>query len=78
MEITQLLFHLRVLVSAGLVNQIFFTCLSNTELQRFLTETQVLSRNETVQKDVDTWIVVNSIELDMMYKQTNLHGRTKA
>ena len=55
LEVTQGLGHLGVAVGVGLVREELLTSLTDTELQRFLTETQVLGGDVTVKEDVDTF-----------------------
>lgn len=54
-EVAKRLCHLRVAILSALVGNELLACLSDTELERLFTETQVLGRNVTVKEDVDTF-----------------------
>jgi len=54
-EFAKGLCHGWVAILSALVGKELLTGLSDTELKRLLTETQVLGRNVTIEKDVDTF-----------------------
>lgn len=55
MEVAQRLLHLRVVESAVLVDQELITSFGNTEREGLVSEPQVLRRDVTIQKDIDTF-----------------------
>ena len=75
-EVTQRLGHFRVSILSALIGDEFFASLTNTELKRFLTETQVLGWNVTVKEDVDTFtdgvrLSDNTVDSRLSVKKTD-------
>jgi len=79
-EATKSLSHVWIAVSVRSVNQKFFACLTDAELQRFFTETQVLRGDVAIKEDVDTftdrrWVGDDTVYSRLSVQQTDKVGK---